>query len=227
MDVKTAFLNGILEEEVYVEQPKGFEDPHFPNHVYRIKKALYMLKQAPRAWYERLTTFLVRKGFSRGGADRTLFIKWVGDDAIIAQIYVDDIVFGSTSQEQKDAFSKSMSKEFEMSMVGELTFFLGLQVKQSHDGIFISQKKYAQNLVKKFGMQDSHPMHTPMGTTNKLSKDPAGQGVDQKLYRSMIGSLLYLCASRPDIAFSVGACARYQANPKESHLKAVKRSETQ
>ena len=223
MDVKSAFLNGILNEEVYVEQPKGFEDPHFPNHVYKLKKALYGLKQAPRAWYERLTTFLVEKGYKRGGVDKTLFIKSFKSGITIAQIYVDDIVFGSTANDKLTEFVEQMKNEFEMSMVGELNYFLGLQVKQSDDGIFISQNKYAKNLVKKFGMDSAKHLKTPMGTNEKLSKDENGVPVDPTLYRSMIGSLLYLTASRPDIAFSVGVCARYQANSKESRVGAVKR----
>ncbi|XP_059599385.1 retrovirus-related Pol polyprotein from transposon RE1 [Vitis vinifera] len=223
MDVKSAFLNGILNEEVYVEQPKGFQDPRYPNHVYRLRKALYGLKQAPRAWHERLTSYLLKKGFMRGGVDRTLFIRRNDEVFLVAQIYVDDIVFGSTSNECALDFAKEMKSEFEMSMVGELTYFLGFQVKQLKDGIFLSQSKYARELVKKFGLESTKHFRTPMPTNLKLSKDESGKGVEETLYRSMIGSLLYLTASRPDIAFSVGVCARYQACPKESHLIALKR----
>jgi transposase InsO family protein len=223
MDVKSAFLNGLLKEEVYVEQPKGFEDPHHPNHVLRLNKALYGLKQAPRAWYDRLTSFLVDKGFSRGGVDTTLFVKKEDNHMIIAQVYVDDIVFGSTSHSLSSNFADLMCSEFEMSMMGELSTFLGLQVKQFPSGMFVCQSKYAQNLVKKFGLEASKPASTPMSTTTKLCPDNSGKSIDPKLYRSMIGSLLYLTASRPDIACSVGMCARFQANPKESHLVAVKR----
>ena len=126
MDVKSAFLNGILHEEAYVEQPKGFEDPHFPNHVFKLNKALYGLKQAPRAWYERLTNFLIEKGYKRGRVDKTLFIMHFDTGVIIAQIYVDDIVFGSTSPSKVQEFVNQMREEFEMSMVSELNFFLGL-----------------------------------------------------------------------------------------------------
>lgn len=223
MDVKNAFLNGFLNEEVYVEQPKGFEDPHYPDHVLKLKKALYGLKQAPRAWYERLTNFLIDKGYKRGGVDKTLFLKFFSSDIMIAQIYVDDIVFGSTLQDKVDEVVDQMTKEFEMSLVGELNYFLGLQIKQGTDGIFISQAKYANNLVKRFGLEGVKQMRTPMGSHEKLTKDEEGIPVDSKLFRSMIGSLLYLTASRPDLCFSVGLCARYQANPKETHLKAVKR----
>lgn len=223
MDVKSAFLNGVLQEEVYVEQPLGFKDPHNPEHVYRLKKALYGLKQAPRAWYERLSGHLLAKGYTRGAVDKTMFVKKINNDVMIAQVYVDDIVFGSTSEELVQEFTDVMKKEFEMSMCGELTYFLGLQVKQMVDGMFISQAKYARDLVKKFGLDTLNSAKTPMATHEKLHQDAAGKSVDQTMYRSMIGSLLYLTASRPDIAFSVGVCARFQADPKESHLTAVKR----
>jgi hypothetical protein len=223
MDVKSAFLNGILHEEVYVEQPKGFQDPHHPHHVYKLKKALYGLKQAPRAWYERLTTYLLTKGFTRPQADRTLFIRNQGTNKLIAQIYVDDIIFGATLDSFAHEFSEEMKQEFEMNMIGELNYFLGLQVKQTAEGIFISQSKYAKDLVKRFGLDGKSRAQTPMTTNVKISSDLAGKPVDTSLYRSMIGSLLYLTASRPDISFSVGVCVRFQANPKESHLTAVKR----
>lgn len=136
---------------------------------------------------------------------------------------MDDIVFGSTNESHSTDFSKLMASEFQMSMVGELTMFLGLHVKQLSDGIFVSQTKYAKDLIEKFGMKNGKDVRTPMVTTVKLSKDDTSAPVCPKLYRSMIGSLLYLCASRPDISFSVSACARFQANPKETHLAAVKR----
>ena len=223
MDVKSAFLNGYLNEEAYVEQPKGFVDPTHPDHVYRLKKALYGLKQAPRAWYERLTEFLTQQGYRKGGIDKTLFVKQDAENLMIAQIYVDDIVFGGMSNEMLRHFVQQMQSEFEMSLVGELTYFLGLQVKQMEDSIFLSQSKYAKNIVKKFGMENASHKRTPAPTHLKLSKDEAGTSVDQSLYRSMIGSLLYLTASRPDITYAVGVCARYQANPKISHLTQVKR----
>ncbi|CAL2245742.1 unnamed protein product [Prunus armeniaca] len=223
MDVKSAFLNGVLQEEVYVEQPVGFKDPYNPDHVYRLRKALYGLKQAPRAWYDRLSSHLPNKGYVRGAVDKTLFVKKTNKDLIVAQVYVDDIVFGSTSEFLVKEFTEVMSSEFEMSMCGELSYFLGLQFKQQDHGIFISQTKYAKDLVKKFGMSSAKPTRNPMATHNKIDADPSGKCVEQTLYRSMIGSLLYLTASRPDISFSVGVCARFQANPKESHLNAVKR----
>ena len=181
MDVKSAFLNGILNEEVYVEQPKGFEDPYYPHHVFKLKKALYGLKQAPRAWYERLTQFLLDKGYQRGGVDKTLFIKRMKADIVIAQIYVDDIVFGSTSKRMTDEFVECMKNEFEMSMVGELNYFLGLQVKQCKEGIFISQSKYARNLVKRFGLDSAQKVRIPMSPNDKLTRDDTGSDVDASL----------------------------------------------
>jgi hypothetical protein len=219
MDVKSAFLNGPIKEEVYVEQPPGFEDSEYPNHVYKLSKALYGLKQAPRAWYECLRDFLITNGFKVGKADPTLFTKTLANDLFVCQIYVDDIIFGSTNESTCEEFSRIMTQKFEMSMMGELKYFLGFQVKQLQEGTFISQTKYTQDILSKFGMKDAKPIKTPMGTNGHLDLNTEGKSVDQKVYRSMIGSLLYLCASRLDIMLSVCMCARFQANPKELTLR--------
>ena len=154
MDVKSAFLNGFINEEVYVEQPPGFQSFNFPNHVFRLKKALYGLKQAPRAWYERLSKFLLmKKGFKMGKIDTTLFIKTKENDMLLVQIYIDDIIFGATNVSLCEEFSKGMHSEFEMTMMGELNFFLGLQIKQLKEGPFINQAKYIRDLLKRFGME--------------------------------------------------------------------------
>ncbi|GJY01515.1 putative ribonuclease H-like domain-containing protein [Tanacetum coccineum] len=223
MDVKSAFLYGKNKEEVYVCQPPGFEDPDFPDRVYKVEKALYGLHQAPRAWYETLSTYLLDNGFQRGKIDKTLFIKRHKDDILMVQVYVDDIIFGSTKKELCNAFEQMMHKKFQMSSIRELTFFLGLQVKQKNDGIFISQDKYVAEILKKFGYTKVKNASTPMETQKPLLKDEDGEEVDVHMYRSMIGSLMYLTASRPDIMFAVCACARYQVNPKVSHLHVVKR----
>ncbi|GJS22448.1 retrovirus-related pol polyprotein from transposon TNT 1-94 [Tanacetum coccineum] len=223
MDVKSAFLNGFINEEVYVAQPLGFIDFAKPNYVYKLKKALYGLKQAPKAWYDRLKAFLIKHNYSIGMVDNTLFTKKKDSNLIIVQIYVDDIIFGSTCQEMCDDFAKIMHDEFEMSMMGELNFFLGLQIKQLDDGIFFNQSKYIKKMLKKFGLEDSKPIKTPMSTETKLTRDEEGESVDNTKYRGMIGSLLYLTASRPDIMFSICLCARFQEDPKTSHLEAVKR----
>ncbi|GJX94099.1 putative ribonuclease H-like domain-containing protein [Tanacetum coccineum] len=223
MDVKSAFLYGKIKEEVYVCQPPGFEDPDFPDRVYKVEKALYGLHQAPRAWYETLSTYLLDNGFQRGKIDKTLFIRRDKGDILLVQVYVDDIIFGSTKKSLCTEFEKMMHKKFQMSSMGELTFFLGLQVKQKEDGIFISQDKYVTEILKKFGFTDVKTASTPMETQKALLKDEDGEEVDVHLYRSMIGSLMHLTSSRPDIMFVVYACARYQVNLKVSHLYNLKR----
>ncbi|KAI4312619.1 hypothetical protein MLD38_037423 [Melastoma candidum] len=223
MDVKSAFLNGEIKEEVYVDQPPGFEDPKKHDHVYKLDKALYGLKQAPRAWYEKLSQFLIEKGYRKGKVDTTLFLKKHGIELLIVQIYVDDIIFGSTNNTLCNEFAELMKDEFEMSMMGELTFFLGLQIRQTSEGTFIHQEKYTKQLLKKYELTNSKHLSTPMSTNAIVEKDESGKDADPSLYRSMIGSLLYLTASRPDILFSVCLCARYQSAPKESHLTHVKR----
>ncbi|WVZ52869.1 hypothetical protein U9M48_003878 [Paspalum notatum var. saurae] len=175
MDVKSAFPNGFIEEEVYVRQPPGFESARFPDWVYKLRKALYGLKQAPRAWYARLTSFLLKSG--RGG------------DTLIVQIYVDDIIFGGSSHVLVSSFAEQMSREFEMSLMGELQFFPGLQIKQGPKGTFVHQAKYTRDILKKFEMGDSKPMTTPMSTNTALDADEDGEAVDLKEFRGMIGSL--------------------------------------
>ncbi|GJW26737.1 putative ribonuclease H-like domain-containing protein [Tanacetum coccineum] len=203
MDVKSAFLYGKIKEEVYVCQPPGFEDPDFPDRVYKVEKALYGLHQAPRAWYETLSTYLLDNGFQRGKIDKTLFIRRDKGDILLVQVYVDDIIFGSTKKSLCTEFEKMMHKKFQMSSIGELTFFLGLQVKQKEDGILISQDKYVTEILKKFSFSDVKTANTPMETHKPLLKDADGEDVDEHLYRSMIGSLMYLTSSRPDIMFAV------------------------
>ncbi|GKA96700.1 retrovirus-related pol polyprotein from transposon TNT 1-94 [Tanacetum coccineum] len=223
MDVKTAFLNGNLREEVYVSQPDGFVDPDKPNYVYKLKKALYGLKQAPRAWYDMLSSFLISNDFSKGSVDPTLFIRREGNDLILVQIYVDDIIFAASTPELCDLFAKIMCSKFKMSMMGKISFFLGLQISQSPRGIFINQSKYALESLKKYGFESCDPVDTPMVEKSKLDEDKEGKAVDPSHYRGMIGTLLYLTASRPDLQFAICMCARYQARPTEKHLNAVKR----
>ncbi|GJT10295.1 ribonuclease H-like domain-containing protein [Tanacetum coccineum] len=175
MDVKSAFLYGKIEEEVYVCQPSGFEDPDFPDRVYKVEKALYRLHKAPRAWYETLPTYLLDNEFQRGMIDKTLFIRRDKGDILLVQVYVDDIIFGSTKKSLCIEFEKMMHKKFQMSYMGELTFFLGLQVKQKEDGIFISQDKYVTDILKKIGFTDVKTASTPMETQKALLKDEDGQ----------------------------------------------------
>nr|GFA30517.1 hypothetical protein [Tanacetum cinerariifolium] len=193
MDVKAAFLNGNLWEEVYVSQPDRFVDPDNPNHVYKLKKALYRLKQAPRAWYNMLLSFLLSQDFSKGSVDPTLFIGRNGNDLLL------------------------------MSMMGKIVFFLGLQISQNPRGIFINQSKYALETLKKYRFESCDPLDTPMVEKSKLDDDKDGKTVDPSHYRGMIGTLLYLTASRPDLQFAICMCARYQVRPTEKHVHSVKR----
>ncbi|GKC71767.1 retrovirus-related pol polyprotein from transposon TNT 1-94 [Tanacetum coccineum] len=191
MDVKSAFFNGFINEEVYVAQPPGFIDFEKPNHVFKLKKALYGLKQAPKAWYDRLKAFLIDHKYTMRLVYNILFTKKINSHIIIVQIYVDGIIFGLNCQELCNDFSKIMHDEFEMSMM---------------------------EMLKKFGLKDSKPIKTPMSSETKLTRDEDSEPIDD-----MIGSLLYLTASRPDIMFSVCLCANFQEAPKTSHLEAVKR----
>jgi hypothetical protein len=170
-----------------------------------------------------LRGFLFSKGFEMGKVDKTLFLLRQGNDILIVQVYVDDIVFGGSSHSLVTRFAEDMNIEFEMSMMGELQFFFGLQIKQAKEGTFVHQAKYTKDILKKFKMDDSKPLSTPMSTTTTLDVDEDGELVDQKEYRSMIGSLLYMKATRPDIQFSVCLCARFQASPRTSHRRAIKR----
>ncbi|GJX51613.1 retrovirus-related pol polyprotein from transposon TNT 1-94 [Tanacetum coccineum] len=222
MDVKTSFLNGLLKEEVYVSQPDRFVDPDFPDHVYRLKKALYGLKQAPRAWYDKLSSFIIEHHFTKGIVDSNLFTRRQWGDILLVQVYVDDIIFGSTNTYFLKRFANLMKNNFEMSMMGELKFFLRLQVHQSPRGIFISQSQYAIELLKKHGMDECVFMSKPMAT-ERLDANLQGTLTDQTTYHQMIGGLMYLTASRPYIAFATFVCARYQARPTVKHLKEVKR----
>ncbi|GJX55876.1 putative ribonuclease H-like domain-containing protein [Tanacetum coccineum] len=203
MYVKSVFLYGRIKEEVV--------------------KELYGLHQASRAWYETLAKYLLDNGFHKGKIDQFLFIKKQKGDILLVQIYVDDIIFGSTKKELCTEFEKLVHDKFQMSSIGELTFFLGLQVKQKEDGIFINQDKYVADILRKFSFTDVRTTSTPMDTEKPLLKDSDGDDVDVHLYRSMIGSLMYLTSSRLDIMFAVCACARFQVTPKVSHLHAVKR----
>jgi hypothetical protein len=156
---------------VYVEQPPGFEDSEYSSHVYKLSKAIYGLKQAPRAWYECLRDFLITNGFKVGKADPTPFTKTIDKDLFICQNYVDDIIFGSTNKSSCEDFSRIMIQKFGMSMMGELKYFLGFQIKQLQEGTFICQIKYIQDILKKFGMKNAKPIKTPMGTNGHLDLD--------------------------------------------------------
>ncbi|GKB89774.1 retrovirus-related pol polyprotein from transposon TNT 1-94 [Tanacetum coccineum] len=188
-----------------------------------LKNALYGLKQAPRAWYDELSKFLLQNHSFKGTIDPTLFIRRFDDDILVVHVYFDDIIFGSTHPRYTQLFCDLMKTRFEMSMMGEMMFFHGLQVNQSPCGIFINQSNYVLEIHKKYEMESCDPVGTPMEIKDKLDLDQNGSLVDAMKYRSMIGALMYLTSSRPDIVHATCLCARYQAKPTEKHLKEVKR----
>nr|GFB39498.1 putative ribonuclease H-like domain-containing protein [Tanacetum cinerariifolium] len=185
MDVKSAFLYSSIDEEVYVMQPPGFQDSEFPAKVYKVEKAMYRLHQAPRAWYGSLSKCLLMNGFQRGTIDQTLFIRRQRGDFILVQVYVDDIIFGSSNPQLCREFEALSYEKFQMSAMGELNFFLGLQVLQKKDGIFLSQDKYVGDILKKFGYTDVRSSNTHMDKENPWGKDGTGKDVDSHLYRSI------------------------------------------
>ncbi|GKC37869.1 retrovirus-related pol polyprotein from transposon TNT 1-94 [Tanacetum coccineum] len=195
MYIKTAFLNGKLKEEVYISQPEGFVHHDNPSHVYKLKKALYDLKQAPCTWYDMLSSFLLSQHFSKGAFDLTLFTQNEGNDLLLVQIYVDDIIFASTNTAMCNEFDNLMTTKFKMSMMGQMSFFLGLQISQSPRGIFLNQSKYASEIIKKYGLLTRDSVDTPMVEKNKLDEYLQGTPVYATLYRGMIGSLMYLTSN--------------------------------
>lgn len=176
-----------------------------------------------RSWYDHLAMYLTNQGYEQGSSDKSVFNLRINNEVMVVQIYFEGIVFGSTCQTFIDQFAKDMTQEFEMSMCGELRHFLGLQVKQSDNGIFVTQSAYANSLIVRFGMEASLVAETPMGVSANISKDEDGETVDEGLYREMIGCLKYLTTSRPDLCLATGICATYQDTPKRSHLMAVQR----
>nr|GFA43150.1 uncharacterized mitochondrial protein AtMg00810-like [Tanacetum cinerariifolium] len=176
-----------------------------------------------KVYYDTLSRFLLDNNFSKGAVDPTLFTRKTGKHILLVQIYVDDTIFASTDPKYCDMFSNEMSLKFQMSMMGQMSFFLGLQVSQSPRGIFINQSKFALEILKKFRMDSCDSVDTPMVDRLKLDEDLSGTLVDQTRFRSMVGSLMYLTASRPDVVFDVCMCARYQAKPTKKHLEALKR----
>ena len=214
-------MNVEIEEEVYIEQPKGFPSSKDKEMVCILKKYLYGSKQAPRTWYAKLDNYLEKLGFAKGTTESKLYLKEVENGLLIIVIFFDDIIFGG-NDEASDKFSEEMKNEFEMSMIGEMDFFLGLQIVQNNDGIFISQTKYLKDLLKMFGLESYKPIGTPMITGHKLSSKDETPIVEKRKYRSMIRGLKYLNHTRPNIENAVGIVARLQDDPKEYHFVAVK-----
>ncbi|GLU10855.1 hypothetical protein SLE2022_276360 [Rubroshorea leprosula] len=224
MDVKLAFLNGVLQEEIYVEQPLGFEITGKEDCVYKLNKALYGLKQVPRAWYCRIDDCLMSQGFKRSTEEATLYMKGCNSESqLILSLYVDDLLLIRNDLKLLEQFKKVMMQEFAMTNLGETKYFLGLEVQQSSKGIFICQRKYALDILKKFEMENCKSVATPLVQNEKLSKDDQETKVDSPYYQSVIGSLLYLTATRPGLMFATSYLSRFMSAPSKLHLVATKR----
>lgn len=222
LDVKSAFLHGNLVEQVFVHQPPGYIKAGNEHKVYRLKKALYGLKQAPRAWYNRIESYFLNEGFKKCPYEHTLFVKvGEGGKMLIVCLYVDDLVYTGNDGVMFDMFKKSMMLEFDMSDLGMMHYFLGIEVKQTAAGIFICQKKYVKEILERFGMKGCNSASTPMETGLKLVHE--GRKVDSTLYKQIVGSLMYLTATRPDIMYAVSLISRFMDCPREAHLQATKR----
>ncbi|KAH9678769.1 hypothetical protein KPL71_025858 [Citrus sinensis] len=223
LDVKSTFLNGFLQEEIYVEQPEGYVKEGEEDKVYLLKKALYGLKQAPRAWYSRIDEYLRNLGFVRSLSESTLYVKHIGADILIISLDVDDLLVTGNKKCVVEEFKQEMMEIFEMTDLGLMAFFLGMEIKQNENEVFICQKKYAREILKKFKLEECKEMSTPMNSKEKLCKEDGTEKVDQAYFRSLIGCLMYLTATRPDILNAVSILSRFMHCASEWHLKAAKR----
>jgi hypothetical protein len=217
MDIKTTFLNGVIEEKVYIEQPQGFEVEDRKTHVCKLKKVLYGLKQAPRAWYRRIDSFLTSLGFTKSKVDSNLYFKVMNDESVILLLYVDDL-FLIGEEKLIIECKKKLAIEFEMKYLGLMHYFLGLEVWQSPERIFLNQGKYVVEILKRFDMLECKSMNTPMETKLKLLVDTSLELIDATLYRQIIGLLMY----RPYICFSVNTLSHFLVEPIHVHLVAAK-----
>lgn len=223
LDVKSAFLNGFLQEEIYVEQPEGFVKKGEEDKVYLLKKALYGLKQAPRAWYNRIDEHLKSLGFGKSLSDSTLYVKHNEADILIISLYVDDLLVTGSNTSLVEKFKQETMEAFEMTDLDVMTFFLGMEIKQDEHEVFICQKKYAKQILKKFKLEECKVMSTPMNQKEKLCKEDGTDKIDQVYFRSLIGCLMYLTATRPDILNALSILSRFMHCASELHLKAAKR----
>eukprot|EP00253_Pinus_taeda_P031184 PITA_31184 len=222
MDVKSAFLNGVLKEEVYVEQPLGYEKKGEKHKVCKLRKALYGLKQAPRAWYSRIDSYLLDNEFDKCEGEPTAYIKEKDGKILIVVLYVDDVIFTGNDDQLIKNFKSVMKEEFEMTDMGFLRYFLGIEVDQNEKGIFISQARYVNQVLSIFNMQECKAAITPTVMGLKLSREDSSEDFDPSLYKSILGSLMYLTATRPDIMYAVSLISRFMERPKEAHWQAAK-----
>eukprot|EP00253_Pinus_taeda_P033256 PITA_33256 len=223
MDVKLAFLNGVLMEKVYIEQPLGYEKKGQEQKVCRLKKALYGLKQAPGVWYSRIDSYLLENGFEKCEGEPTLYIKENDGKILIVVLYVDDVIFTGNDDYLIENFKTIMREEFEMTNMGLLRYFLGIELEQNGNGIFISQAKYVNEVFERLNMQDIKVAITPTVMGLKLSKEDNNKDFDPSLYKSIVGNLMFLIATRLDIMHVVSLISRFMERPKEAHWEAAKR----
>ncbi|XXG45853.1 hypothetical protein AAC387_Pa02g0824 [Persea americana] len=223
MDVKNAFLNGEIDKEIYMDQVEGFKDAERPSYVYKLRKALYGLKQAPRAWFDKVREFFHSQKFVSSHADSCIFVNHSPQVVTICAIYVDDLIITGNNSENVENIKKSLFQQFEMTDLGELQFFLGIEILKSDQGILIMQKKFALELLLKFGLLNSRSALTPLEVNHRLSKDEGTLIDDPRSYREMVGSLIYVTISRPDLAYSVGIVSQFIQSPRKPHVDVVKR----
>jgi hypothetical protein len=221
MDIKKTFLDGVIEEEVYIEQPQGFEVEDRKNHVCKLNKALYRLKQAPRAWYGRIDNFLTRLGFTKNKEDSNPYFKVMNNELVIFLLYVDEL-FLTGEENIITECKKKIVKEFEMKDLGLMNYFLGLEVWQSPERIFLNQGKYAVEILKRFNMLECKSMNTPMETKLNLLVDTSSELIDATLYRQIIGSPMYLMNTRPHICFVMNTLSQFMVEPRDVQLISAK-----
>ena len=222
-DVKNAFLHGELKEEVYMESPPGFSENFKPGEVCKLKKSLYGLKQSPRAWFGRFTMAMKKYGFKQSNSDHTLFLKHRGNLVTCLIIYVDDMIITENDEEEIKKLKGGLFTEFEMKDLGRLKYFLGIEVLRSHSGIFICQRKYILDLLTETGMLDCKPAETPMMINQKLYMETEVEFADRNRYQRLVGKLIYLSHTRPDIAYAVGVVSQFMHQPQVAHMDAVLR----
>jgi hypothetical protein len=224
LDVKSAFLHGELNETVYVEQPLGYVKKGSESKVYRLHKALYGLKRAPRAWYSKIEQYFLNEGFEKCPHEHTLFIKRSGDsDLLIISMYVDDLILTGNNSSMVKGFKESMMRTFDMTDLGKMRHFLGIEVTQNEQGIFLCQQRYVKDVLERFNMDKSNSVSSPIVTGTRLSKHDRSEEVNSTYFKQIVGSLMYLTATRPDIMFAVHMIARFMEHPLETHMTAAKR----
>jgi hypothetical protein len=223
LDVKNAFLHGDLKERVYMHQPMGYKDSIHPDYVCLLRKSLYGLKQAPRAWYKRFSDFVSIIGFTNSKSDNSLFIYRNGSDVAYLLLYVDDIILTASTDALRRSLMDSLSSEFAMKDLGSVNYFLGISVVRHPGGLFLSQRKYAAEIIERAGMSSCKPAQTPVDTKPKISATTGIPYEDPKKYRSLAGALQYLTFTRPDISYVVQQICLHMHDPRDEHMNALKR----